>query len=184
MIEDELGANGAPRDEGEDHVELIEVDEEERALDQRLAELEAELDEAQNATLRAVADFQNYRRRSLEEAAKAREFATAGLVERLLPLLDNFDRAIAAAEATSDLASLLEGVRLMQRQLHTALQTVNVHPIQALGAPFDPELHEAIVTENSDEPEGTILEVVETGYRMGSRVLRPSKARVSKGPAE
>ena len=153
-----------------------------QTLDDRFAELEQELADARDAQLRAIADFQNYKRRSYEEAAKTRELATAALVEKLLPLLDNFSRSIAAAEGGADPAAVLEGVRLIERQLMAALADVNVRAIEGLGLPFDPNYHDAIVSEASDEPEGTILEVLEQGYTMGSRVLRPAKVRVSKGP--
>ncbi|MEO7454353.1 MAG: nucleotide exchange factor GrpE [Fimbriimonadales bacterium] len=154
-----------------------------QTLDERFTELEQELAEARDAQLRAIADFQNYRRRSLDEAIKTRELATANLVEKLLPLLDNFERSLAAAESGASPEAVLEGVRLMQRQLGSALQGVNVKPIDAVGQQFDPHYHEAILSEPSDQPEGTVLEVIEAGYTMGSRVLRPAKTRVSKGPA-
>jgi molecular chaperone GrpE len=153
-----------------------------QTLDERLYELEQELAEARDAQLRAIADFQNYRRRSLEEAVKTRELATAALVEKLLPLLDNFERSLAAADSGATPEAVLQGVRLMQNQLASALQAVNVKPIDAVGQLFDPNFHDAILSEPSDEPEGSVLEVIESGYTMGSRVLRPAKTRVSKGP--
>lgn len=153
-----------------------------RTLDDRFAELEQELADARDAQLRAIADFQNYKRRSLEEAIKTRELATANLVEKLLPLLDNFERSIAAAEAGADQAAVLNGIRLMERQLKAALADVQVKPIHATGQAFDPHYHDAVVSEESDQPEGTVLEVLEQGYTMGSRVLRAAKTRVSKGP--
>jgi len=153
-------------------------------LEARIAELENQLADAEDEKLRAVADFQNYRRRSLQEAVQNRETATAALAERLLPILDNFTRTIAAAESGADAQVLVDGVRLMDRQLRAALEDVHVQPIEALGVHFDPHFHEAVLTENSEEPEGTVLEVIEPGYKMGKRVLRPAKTRVSKGPAE
>jgi len=153
-------------------------------LEKRVAELENQLADAEDEKLRAVADFQNYRRRALQEAAHNREVATAALAEKLLPLLDNFARTITAAESGADSQALVEGVRLMDRQLRAALEDVHVRPINALGEHFDPHFHDAVLIENSDEPEGTVIEVIEPGYKMGKRVLRPAKARVSKGPAE
>ena len=141
------------------------------------------MEDARDAALRAMADFQNYKRRSLEEAVRTRELATASLVEKLLPVLDNFERAIAAAEAGADPVAVLEGIRMMDRQLRSVLEDVHVRRIEAEGQSFDPHLHDAVVGEHSDEPEGTVLEVLESGYTMGSRTLRPAKTRVSKGPA-
>ena len=155
-----------------------------QTLEERLTELEGELEDARDAALRAMADFQNYKRRSLEEAVRTRELATANLVEKLLPLLDNFERSLAAAEGGASPEAVLDGIRLMDRQLRTALQDVNVKPIEAKGKPFDPNLHDAVVGEHSDAPEGTVLDVLESGYTMGHRVLRPAKTRVSKGPAK
>src|SRR5688572_17592299 len=159
----------------------LEEAEDTQTLDERFAELEQELADARDAQLRAIADFQNYRRRSLDEAIKTRELASAALVEKLLPLLDNFERSLAAAESGASPETVLEGVRLMQKQLVSALQAVNVRPIDAVGQPFDPNYHEAIMSEPSDKPEGTVLDVIESGYTMGSRVLRPAKTRVSQG---
>ncbi|MDQ2987150.1 MAG: nucleotide exchange factor GrpE [Armatimonadota bacterium] len=153
-----------------------------QVLEAQIADLEGQLIEAEAATLRAVADFQNYRRRSLQEAVHNRETATAALAMRLLPLLDNFERTLAASQTGADVDALVEGVRLMDRQLRAALEEFHVEPIEALGEHFDPHLHDAVLSEPSDQPEGTVMEVLEPGYRMGKRVLRPAKTRVSKGP--
>jgi molecular chaperone GrpE len=158
--------------------------EDSQTLDERFAELENELADARDAQLRAIADFQNYKRRSLEEAVRTRELATAALVEKLLPLLDNFSRSITAAEAGSDPQAVLDGVRLMERQLRAALSDVNVKSVAEVGQQFDPTYHEAVASEISDAPEGSVLEVLEQGFTMGSKLLRPAKVRVSMGPAE
>lgn len=153
-----------------------------QVLEAQIVDLEGQLTDAEAATLRAVADFQNYRRRSMQEAVHNRETATAALAIRLLPLLDNFERTLSASQTGADADALVEGVRLMDRQLRAALEEFHVEPIEAMGEHFDPHLHEAVLSEPSDRPEGTILEVLEPGYRMGKRVLRPAKTRVSKGP--
>ena len=168
--------------EGDEQTEPDET-EDTQSLDDRFAQLEQELADARDAQLRAIADFQNYKRRSYEEAIKTRELATTNLVEKLLPLLDNLERSIAAAEAGADQAAVLNGIRLMERQLRAALADVNVKPIEATGQAFDPNYHDAVQTEASQQPEGTVIEVLEQGYTMGSRVLRPAKTRVSKGRA-
>jgi molecular chaperone GrpE len=158
--------------------------EDSQTLEDRLSELEQELADARDAQLRAIADFQNYRRRSLEEAVRTRELATAVLAEKLLPLLDNLGRGITAAEAGATPEAVLDGVRLIEKQLRAALSEVNVKEIPAAGEQFDPNFHDAVLSEPSDKPEGEVLEVLEQGYTMGSRVLRPATVRVSQGPAE
>lgn len=158
---------------------------------ERLQELEAALEQlredlknAQNDYLRAVADFQNYRRRMLQEQDAARQQALAGTIAELLPVFDNLQRTIEAGEKGASLEALLEGVRLVEKQFASVLERHGVQPIGGEGEPFDPSLHEVIATEESDAPEGSIVAIVEKGYRIGDRVIRPAKARVSKGKSE
>ncbi|MCH8275745.1 MAG: nucleotide exchange factor GrpE [Armatimonadetes bacterium] len=150
----------------------------------QVGRLDAELKETKDSLLRAVADLQNYRRRAGQQAAEARETAAADIAKRLLPVLDNFERTLAAAEQGSSLEALREGVGMIDRQLRDLLAEYRVTPIPALGLPFDPRLHEAVVTEESDDEPGTIIEEFERGYQIGRRVLRPTKAKVSRGSAK
>jgi molecular chaperone GrpE len=121
--------------ESDEEVVLVEAERGQVAepLETRIAELENQLADAEDEKLRAVADFQNYRRRSLQEAVNNRETATAALAEKLLPLLDNFSRTIAAAKTGADAQALIDGVQLMDQQLKAALEGVQVQQIQALG---------------------------------------------------
>jgi molecular chaperone GrpE len=106
-------------------------------------------------------------------------------MEELLPILDNFERALQAAEATRELEPLLEGVRLTERQIKALLARYDIHPIEAVGQPFDPNLHEAIQRIETDEYEdGVIIDEVERGYRIGERVLRPSRVIVARRPEQ
>jgi molecular chaperone GrpE len=149
-------------------------------LEQRIAELEEHLGQSRDEMLRAIADLQNFRRRTQQDISLARDAAAGALAERLLPVLDAFERAIAAADAGASRESIVDGLRLVDRQLRDALRAAHVQPIEALGQPFDPAKHEAIGTVESDADEGLVVEEVETGYMLGKRVLRPTKARVSK----
>ncbi len=149
----------------------------------RLQEMEQALEEQKNLYLRTLADFQNYRRRQNEEMERQRMRVLETLLEDLLPILDNFERALQAAEATRELDPLLEGVKMTDRQIKALLARFDIHPIEAVGKPFDPNLHEAIQRVESEEHEdGIIIDEVERGYRMGERVIRPSKVIVAKRP--
>jgi len=151
-------------------------------MEEALSNLQDDLRRAEEAYLRAVADLQSYRRRVTQELQREREAGRASVIEDILPVLDNFERTLEAGKAGASLESLLEGVHLIERQLRAALERHGLRPIEAQGRPFDPELHEAVVTEPSDKAEGTILDVLERGYLLGDRVVRPAKTKVSKGP--
>ncbi len=149
----------------------------------RLQAMEQALEEQKNLYLRTLADFQNYRRRQQEEMERQRALLLEALMEELLPILDNFERALQAAEATRELEPLLEGVKMTERQVKALLARYDIHPIEAVGKPFDPNLHEAIQRIETDEYEdGTVVDEVERGYRIGERVLRPSRVIVAKRP--
>ncbi|MFN7015810.1 MAG: nucleotide exchange factor GrpE [Fimbriimonadales bacterium] len=152
-------------------------------LQARVAELEQAYEEQKNLYLRTLADFQNYRRRQHEEIERQRGLLLESLMGDLLPILDNFERALQAAEATRELEPLMEGVRMTERQIKAMLAHYDIHPIIAIGQPFDPNLHEAIQrVETTDYEDGTVIDEVERGYRMGERVLRPSRVIVAKRP--
>ncbi|MEJ5383897.1 MAG: nucleotide exchange factor GrpE [Fimbriimonadales bacterium] len=154
-------------------------------LQARVAELEQAYEEQRNLYLRTLADFQNYRRRQHEEMERQRGLLLESVMTELLPILDNFERALQAAEATRELEPLIEGVRMTERQIKAVLARYDIHPIIALGQPFDPNLHEAIQrVETVDYEDGIVIDEVERGYRLGERVLRPSRVIVAKRPQE
>lgn len=154
-------------------------------LQARVAELEQAYEEQRNLYLRTLADFQNYRRRQHEEMERQRGLLLESVMTELLPILDNFERALQAAEATRELEPLIEGVRMTERQIKAVLARYDIHPIVALGQPFDPNLHEAIQrVETVDHEDGIVIDEVERGYRLGERVLRPSRVIVAKRPQE
>lgn len=153
-------------------------------MEEALSNLQEDLRRAEEAYLRAVADLQNYRRRVSQELHREREAGKASVIEDILPVLDNFERTLEAGKTGASLESLLEGVQLIEKQLRAALERHGLQPIEAEGQAFDPGLHEAVITEESDHDEGTVLEVLERGYLLGDRVVRPAKTKVSKGPGK
>ena len=150
--------------------------------EQRLEKLASELEEAQARHLRLAADFENFKKRARQEQLETIQYAASTLVERLLPVLDDAQRALEHAPEGTD-EGWLRGVRLTFQHLEEALASVGVQPIEAVGRPFDPKLDEAIGSEESDQyPDDTVLAELRKGYRMHDRVLRPALVKVSRRP--
>lgn len=154
--------------------------EEQDQKDLIIAELERERNEFKDQMLRTLAELQNFRRRAVQEKEDLRKTASEGLVIDLLPVLDNFERALASLHTGSTVESAVEGLKMMERQMRGVLSRANLVRIESLGRPFDPELHEAIGTTSAEgKAPGTIVEEIEPGYRLGDRVIRPARVRVS-----
>ena len=148
-------------------------------------ELQAKIDDLQNKLLRTQAEMENFRRRTYREQDDARKFESLRLVRDILPGLDGLNRAILSAEQTGDLQNLLNGIRMVANQFRDILKAHAAEPIDALGKPFDPNLHEALTQIPSKDHEPmTVLQVVEMGYRMHDRVVRPARVIVSSAPPE
>jgi molecular chaperone GrpE len=142
-----------------------------------LVKTAAQRDEYLALAQRTQADFENYRKRVAKESAAAQERGVAKLAKELLPALDNLDRALGAA-ANDD--PLLEGVRLVRAELHAALARVGIECFSPQGEPFDPTKHEAVATQPTQEqPSGTVIEVYESGYRLGEQIIRPARVIVA-----
>jgi Molecular chaperone GrpE (heat shock protein) len=147
-------------------------------LQKQLAELQAQADEYKDGWQRSVADFQNYRRRVEAEKAETYQTAVGSIIKRYLPVLDDLQRALAACPA--DLA-WVDGIELICRKLQTILEAEGLNRIEAEGQMFDPHFHEAISQEPSEEhASGQIIAVVQNGYMLGDRVIRPALVRVAK----
>ncbi len=145
--------------------------------------LASELAQKQEELLRTMADFQNFRKRTQTEAAQLRKFAAQSLVESLLPILDNFERTLRAAESGATLESLVGGVSAVERQLKSILEAQGLERIVSVGQPFDAEIHEALaVVATEDHEPDTVMDEIEAGYRMGDRIIRPAKVRVAGQP--
>jgi molecular chaperone GrpE len=147
-----------------------------------LGALQAERDELFDRLQRVAADFDNFRKRAAREQAETITRANERLVKELLPVLDDLGRALEAA-AEHEEAKLEEGVRLVHRSLVSLLEREGLEPIGTDGR-FDPHVHEALLSQPSEQDEGAILQVIQPGYRLGDRVLRPARVVVSAGPPE
>ncbi len=145
-----------------------------------VAELEEQLAAANEARLRALAEFQNYRRRTDEERESLKSFLLAGVMESLLPIVDNFGRAVDSMNASTDIDKLRDGITGIHRQLTSVLEKNGVEQIEAEGAAFDPNMHNAVMrVDDTDVPADTVVEVLQPGYTIGGRVLRPALVKVS-----
>jgi molecular chaperone GrpE len=161
-------------------------------LAERIEQLERELEEARRADEehrnnwhRSAADFANYKRRTDEERATLSQFANAVLIGKLLSVLDDFDRALESVPAEQAHDPWAEGVQLVERKLRNVLESEGVTPIEAVGQPFDPNLHEAVVHEDTaDHPDNEVIGELQRGYRLHDRVIRPSLVRVANNPKE
>ena len=132
--------------------------------------------------IRSQADLDNYRKRATREREDAIRYANSSLLERLLPVLDNFELGLDAAKQTAGADSILQGLSMVQKQLQDFLKDSGVESIEAVGTPFDPNLHEAIGQEASAEvAEGIVLRQLRRGYKLRDRLLRPATVMVSKG---
>jgi molecular chaperone GrpE len=151
--------------------------------DRRAEELASQLEEANGRHLRLAADFENYKKRIRQEQLDTMKYAAATVAERLLPVLDDADRALSHAPEGVD-ESWLKGVRLTFQKLEEVLGSVGVERIESLGAPFDPKQHEAVASEETAKhPEDTVVAELRAGYRMHDRVLRPALVKVARPPA-
>ena len=145
-----------------------------------LAALAAERDEALDGWKRTAADFDNFRKRALREREEYVRFANERLVAELLPILDDLERALQAA-AEHEEARLEEGVELVHRELAALLGRHGVKEIETSGK-FDPHVHEALVAQPSEADEGSVLDVIQKGYTLGERVVRPARVVVAGPP--
>ena len=148
-------------------------------LEERLAEVERERDERTDDLKRVAAEFENYRKRVARDQQSLAVRAHERLVKELLPVLDDLERALHAAAEHQE-AQLEDGVELVHRELQEALAKEGVSEIETNGH-FDPHVHEALLSQPSDQEEGAILDVLQKGYRLGDRVLRPARVVVSQG---
>ncbi|MBL69200.1 MAG: nucleotide exchange factor GrpE [Verrucomicrobiales bacterium] len=148
-----------------------------------LKEAAEKIAELESRVLRATADLDNYRKRAQREKEEARQFANQSLLEKLLPVLDNFEMAMDAAKDADP--AVRDGVEMILGQLKGVLNESGVEEVDALGQEFDPALHEAVSQEETTEAaEGTVVKQLRKGYRLHERLVRPASVIVAKAPAE
>lgn len=148
-----------------------------------VAQLQKERDDYYDRLLRATAEFDNYRKRTDRERQQLAEAAAADLIKDLLPLVDDLERAMKAADATDEAAApILRGVEMIHKQLLDTLRKRGVTPIEALGADFDPNYHMAVMHEPAEgHRDNEVIEEFTRGYMLGDRLLRPAMVKVAKG---
>ncbi len=163
------GPNGHPQVQTEEPA----ADAQPGAADERVVELT-------NDMKRLAADFANYRKRNDAERADFARFAKADLIARLLDVLDGYDRALATVPDELKGQPWVEGMWLVERKLRSILESEGLEPVDSLGTPFDPYLHEAVAHLESDEPEGTVIAEHQKAYRLHDRIIRPALVTVAK----
>ena len=173
-------------------VEPTDVDSEVTAEQARIAELEAQLEAAQQASLeereravRAVAEMENLRRRAAQDVEKAHKFALEKFAAELLPVLDNLERAIELADKESEaLKPMIEGVELTLKSMQSSVAKLGLVALDPQNQPFDPNAHQAMsMIENAELAPNTVIAVMQKGYELNGRVIRPAMVMVSKAPA-
>ena len=149
----------------------------------KIAELESELAEARSRHLRLAADFENFKKRARQEQLETIQHASAELIARLLPVLDDLNSVLDHKPQGID-ESWVKGLELSVRKLEEALGTHGLQPIESVGARFDPKQHEAVGHEESTEhPEDTVVSELRRGYRLRDRVVRPALVKLARPPA-
>ena len=158
------------------------VDDRITALETQLAQTKAELEKFRDLALRSSADLDNYRKRMSKEREEAIKFANSSFLERLIPILDNFEFGLEAARSASSPVSILEGMKMVQKQIQDFLSSAGIEMIDATDQHFDPQLHEAISQEESKQvPDGIVIRQLRRGYKLRDRLIRPANVVVSKG---
>lgn len=151
---------------------------------ERITTLENDVTRFKDLALRTQADFDNYRKRAAREKDDAVKFANASFLERLIPVLDNFELGLAAARTDSNASAILAGMEMVLKQMQDFLADHGVQAIDAVGQVFDPHFHEALASEPSEHvEEGKVLRQIRKGYRLRDRLIRAANVVVSTGPA-
>lgn len=165
------------REEAPEEVEELE------ALRQRLAEAESKVEEYLDQWRRAAADLANYRKRVEKEQAEFSKYANAVLITKLLPILDDFQRAFQTVPDSLRTLTWIDGIVLIERKMQAILEQEGLTPIEAVGKPFDPLIHEAVIfEETADHEDGQVIAELQKGYKLHDRVLRPTLVKVAKKP--
>ncbi len=184
--ETEKQTDANPADSAAEPLATLDV---ETITPEQLAELKEKAvkgDENWERLLRLTADFENYKKRATREKQEAIKYANENLLQKLVPVLDNFDMALSATQTARGDAvqSLQTGINMIHQQLKSALLESGLEEVESAGKPFDPNLHEAVSQkETTEAPEGQVVQQLRKGYRFRDRLLRPATVIVAKHPA-
>jgi molecular chaperone GrpE len=149
-------------------------------LQSKLSNAEQKAEENYQKFLRVQADLDNFRRRTRKEKEDQAKYASSGLIEQLLPALDNFERALEASKGTQDINSLVKGIEMVFNQVDQALTAEGLEVISSVGEVFDPNVHQAVMQVESEEYEsGVVVEELQKGYRLKDKIIRPAMVKVS-----
>lgn len=172
--------NAAEAGNGNEQAQAADASESQDAVSQELEELRKQVEDHQQRLVRTQADFDNYRRRTMKEKEEFAKYASLKLLEQLLPVVDNFERALAASKDNKDYDALAKGIDMISRQLDGVLTNEGLKPMETVGTPFNPEYHQAIMQVESEEhEEGIVVEEVQKGYMLKDKILRPAMVKVS-----
>ncbi|MFN2435617.1 MAG: nucleotide exchange factor GrpE [Desulfotignum sp.] len=176
------GQINSPKKDAESTAESGDNDNKDSSSQQKdIASLEAALEAEKDRFMRLSAEFDNYRKRKQREIDEFRKFANETVFKQFLPVVDNLERAMVSAESNKDLSSLLEGVKLTHKEILKVFQDFNVKPVEAENQSFDPNFHQAVTQKETNEvPENTVTDVLQTGYLLHDRLIRPAMVVVSK----
>lgn len=177
-------AGGEVHDGGEEVLEDVP----EASLEEKVLTLEAELKQSKEQAedyyvrlQRLQAEFDNFRKRSQKEKEENLKYASERVIKEMLPILDNFERAVASSQSSQDFTAFSQGVEMILKQMKSGLEKEGLTPIEAVGQPFDPKLHDAVLqVDSEDYPENTVVEELQKGYYLKEKVLRPSMVKVSR----
>jgi Molecular chaperone GrpE (heat shock protein) len=177
--QEELRQEGSQEEKGEEQ-SSSNAEEELVKANEKIAELEAKLEEMENRMLRAQADFENFRRRSRLDMEAQQKYRAQSLISDLLPAIDNFERALKIEAEDEKTKSVLQGMEMVYRQILQALENEGVEVIEAVGKPFDPHLHQAVMQVKDENFESNVVvEELQKGYKLKDRVIRPSMVKVN-----
>lgn len=168
------------KEESEEAVESRDDESNENEGGDEVSVLKDELEAEQNKYLRLLADYDNFKRRTQKDREISAKFRSQSLLTDLLPVLDNFERALAVEAKSEDAVSIMKGVEMVQKSLLEAVKREGLEEIPAVGEPFDPNFHQAVMQEKDDDAEpGTVLQELQKGYTLKGRVLRPAMVKVN-----
>ncbi|NQX57745.1 nucleotide exchange factor GrpE [Paenibacillus qinlingensis] len=178
-VEQDIDTTYAADNEATNEEAGVEVSEE-ATVSSELEQARVQAEENYQRLLRVQADFDNFRRRARAEKEDFAKYASLKLIEQLLPIVDNFDRALSSSKETKDFDALVKGLDMTYRGIDQLLTAEGLKPIEAVGQPFNPEFHQAVMQVESEEhEEGIVVEELQKGYILKDKVIRPAMVKVS-----